>query len=162
MEKAGHSNIKARMKSTGALLAGEMSGHFFFKDRWFGFDDGIYAALRCLEILNKDKNAFNNLSYGIVTPEIRIPCDDNKKFKIIESVKKTLQGEGISFADIDGIRFSSNNGWWLIRASNTQGALSIRIEASSQKDMREMKQKISSLLRKNITNIDEFLDIKHE
>lgn len=162
MEKSGHSNIKARMKASGALLAGEMSGHFFFKDRWFGFDDGIYAAIRCLEILNKDKNAFSSLSYGIVTPEIRVPCDDNKKFKIIESVKKSLQDKGISFADIDGVRFSSNNGWWIIRASNTQGALSIRIEASSQKNMMEMKQEISSLLRKNIANIDDFLDIKHE
>lgn len=162
MEKAGHSNIKARMKSTGALLAGEMSGHFFFKDRWYGFDDGIYAALRCLEIMNKNKDAFNDLLYGIVTPEIRVPCDDNKKFKIIESVKKVLQNEGTNFEDIDGVRVSSDNGWWLVRASNTQGALSIRIEASSQKNMREMKQKISSLLKKNITDIDEFLDDKHE
>lgn len=162
MEKAGHSNIKARMKSTGALLAGEMSGHFFFKDRWYGFDDGIYAALRCLEILSDDRNAFNNLSYGIVTPEIRVPCDDNKKFKIIEAIKKTLQDEGINFEDIDGVRVSSNDGWWLVRASNTQGALSIRIEALSKKNMQKMKQKISSLLCENISNIDEFLDIKHE
>lgn len=157
MEKAGHSNIKARMKSTGALLAGEMSGHFFFKDRWYGFDDGIYAALRCLEIMSEDKNVFNNLQYGILTPEIRVPCDDSKKFEIVESIKKKLSEEGTNFVDIDGVRVSYDNGWWLVRASNTQGALSIRIEASSKKNMHEMKQKIASLLQVDVPDIEKFL-----
>lgn len=158
MEKAGHSNIKARMKSTGALLAGEMSGHFFFKDRWYGFDDGIYAALRCLEIMNHDKDVFNRLQHGIVTPEIRVPCDDGQKFKIIDSLKKKLSEEGVNFADIDGVRVSSDDGWWLARASNTQGALSIRLESGSKKNMREMKQKISILLQPYIANIENFLN----
>ena len=153
MERVGHSFIKARMKATGALLAGEMSGHFFFKDRWFGFDDGIYAALRCLEIISKDKDAFNNLEYGIVTPEIRIDCEnDFQKFEIIKFVKNKLKEENISFSEIDGVRASLDIGWWVLRASNTQEALSLRIEAYSEENMEILKEKI-------MTYLSDYLDI---
>ncbi len=135
MEKVGHSFIKAKMKSSGALLAGEMSGHFFFKDRWYGFDDGIYAALRCLEILSSNKNAFTNLPYGFVTPEIRIQCDEDKKFVIIKEIKEKLEKNYIKVIDVDGIRVSNDYGWWLLRASNTQDALSLRVEANKKCDM---------------------------
>ena len=157
MEKVGHSFIKARMKSSGALLAGEMSGHFFFKDRWYGFDDGVYAALRCLEILGKNKNAFNNLPYGFVTPEIRIRCSESEKFYIINDIKKQLLGKKIDFIDIDGVRVSSEKGWWLIRVSNTQNAISLRAEANEEKHMKPLLKEIASYLKPFIENIEEIL-----
>ena len=159
MEKVGHSFIKARMKQTGALLAGEMSGHFFFKDRWFGFDDGVYAALRCLESFGKDRNVFNNLSYGFVTPEIRVNCSEEEKFFIIESIKKKLSDQKINFIDIDGVRVSNEKGWWLIRASNTQSAISIRAEADKEIYMKSLLDEIASYLNPFIEDIKEILEI---
>jgi phosphomannomutase len=157
MEKVGHSSIKMKMKASGALLAGEMSGHFFFKDRWFGFDDGIYAALRCLEIVCENKDAFNNLEYGFVTPEIRIPCEESVKFGIVESVKRKLKQENVDFIEIDGVRVAAEKGWWLLRASNTQSVLSLRIEADSPSDMRELKKRIGKYLACDVENIAEIL-----
>ncbi|MDR2780988.1 MAG: phosphomannomutase/phosphoglucomutase [Holosporaceae bacterium] len=157
MERAGHSFIKMRMKTSRALLAGEMSGHFFFKDRWLGFDDGIYAALRCLEIVGKNKGAFNNLEHGFITPEIRITCDESRKFKIIEDVKRKLKREGANLIEIDGARVTSDQGWWILRASNTQNALSLRIEANSADDMIKLKEKIHHYLVNEIKNIGEIL-----
>ncbi|MDR1235894.1 MAG: phosphomannomutase/phosphoglucomutase [Holosporaceae bacterium] len=157
MERAGHSFIKKRMKTSGALLAGEMSGHFFFKDRWLGFDDGIYAALRCLEIVGKNKDAFNNLQYGFVTPEIRITCDEKRKFGIIDDVKQQLKRENADVTETDGVRVTSEEGWWLLRGSNTQNALSLRIEASSEENMQKLKRKIGDYLASDIKNIEEIL-----
>ena len=157
MEKVGHTFIKARMKSSGALLAGEMSGHFFFKDRWYGFDDGIYAALRCLEILGENKEVFNNLPYGFVTPEIRISCPEDKKFRIIEKTKEKLQSQGINFADIDGVRVSGEKGWWLIRASNTQNAISLRVEAEKEEYMKHLLNEVTSYLKPFIKDIGQTL-----
>lgn len=158
MERVGHSFIKARMKSSGALLAGELSGHFFFKDRWYGFDDAIYAALRCLEILCADKKVFTDLPYGYVTPEIRITCDEEEKFKIIESLKKDLKEKKISMVEIDGVRVSTDIGWWVLRASNTQNALSLRIEAYSERAMYKLKHEISDYLCEYIPSILDFLN----
>lgn len=158
MERVGHSFIKARMKSTGALLAGELSGHFFFKDRWYGFDDAIYAALRCLEILSMDKSAFTDLPYGHVTPEIRIICDEDDKFKIIENIKKDLKEKNISITEIDGVRVSNEMGWWVLRASNTQNALSLRIEAHSEEDMYALKNHISDYLCTYIPNVLNYIN----
>ncbi|MDR0632289.1 MAG: phosphomannomutase/phosphoglucomutase [Holosporaceae bacterium] len=157
MERSGHSFIKMRMKTSGALLAGEMSGHFFFKDRWFGFDDGIYAALRCLEIVCENKNAFNNLEYGCVTPEIRIICEESEKFRIIDSLKNQLKREKVDLIEIDGVRVTTDQGWWILRASNTQNALSLRIEANSREDMEKLKGKIQNYLISDIKNIAEVL-----
>jgi phosphomannomutase len=156
MERAGHSFIKMRMKTSGALLAGEMSGHFFFKDRWFGFDDGIYAALRCLELIGENRDAFNQLKSGFVTPEIRIVCDEDKKFKIIDDLKQQLKKEKASFTEIDGVRITSDQGWWLLRASNTQNALSLRIEANSPEDMEKLKEKIRDYLVNSIGIVFDF------
>ncbi|MDR0677831.1 MAG: phosphomannomutase/phosphoglucomutase [Holosporaceae bacterium] len=158
MERSGHSFIKVSMQTKGALLAGEMSGHFFFKDRWFGFDDGIYAALRCLEIIGDNRNAFNNLDRGIVTPELRVTCSEDKKFSIVESVKEKLKQDGIDIVDIDGVRVNTTKGWWLLRASNTQNALSLRIEAYSSNDMRELKESIIDYLGDSVENIREVLE----
>jgi phosphomannomutase len=157
MERVGHSFIKMRMKTSGALLAGEMSGHFFFKDRWFGFDDGIYAALRCLEILSGNKNAFNNLEYGFATPEIRIPCKENRKFLIVNKIKTQLKKDKANFVDIDGVRVVTEDGWWLLRASNTQDALSLRMESFDAEGMNKLKNNISSYLSKHIRNISDIL-----
>lgn len=157
MEKVGHTFIKARMKSSGALLAGEMSGHFFFKDRWYGFDDGIYAALRCLEILSENKEVFNKLPYGFVTPEIRISCSEDKKFRIIEKTKEKLQSQGINFADIDGVRVSGEKGWWLIRASNTQNAISLRVEAEKEEHMKPLLNEVTPYLKPFIKDIEQTL-----
>jgi phosphomannomutase len=153
MERVGHSFIKTRMKTSGALLAGEMSGHFFFKDRWFGFDDGVYAALRCMEILSNNRNAFNDLEYGLLTPEIRLTCKESKKNKIIDDLKNELRKAGVSFLEIDGIRVSSEIGWWILRASNTQNALSLRIEAYTKKGMDKLKSDISKLLSSHIPKV---------
>lgn len=158
VEKVGHSFIKARMKSSGALLAGEMSGHFFFKDRWYGFDDGVYAALRCLEILNHDKDAFENLPYGILTPEIRITCGEDEKFLIIDGIKDVLQKKGIPFFDIDGVKVISSNGWWLLRASNTQNALSLRVEAEEKQFMKPLLTEVGSYLSEYIRDIEATLE----
>lgn len=158
VEKVGHSFIKARMKSSGALLAGEMSGHFFFKDRWYGFDDGIYAALRCLEILSNNRTVFENLPYGILTPEIRINCKEDKKFLIIDEIKAILQKKNVSFLDIDGVKVASGKGWWLLRASNTQNALSLRIEAGEKEYMKPLLDEIASYLKKYIKDIENILE----
>jgi phosphomannomutase len=158
MERVGHSFIKAKMKSSGALLAGEMSGHFFFKDRWLGFDDGIYAALRCIEILCNDRNAFDNLQYGLVTPEIRIACDEAEKSAIVDAVKAKIKQDMIAVVEIDGVRVSTDNGWWILRASNTQNALSLRVEYYSKKTMGKLKEQIVRYLREYVPDIDVILN----
>ena len=147
MWKTGHSLIKNKMKETGALLAGEMSGHIFFKHRYFGYDDAIYAALRFLEllILRKSKDEKSSLA-GIIdnlpqmynTPEIRFFCDDDKKFIIVEKIKENMLNR-YEFNDIDGVRVNFKNGWGLIRASNTQPALIMRFESDSKKGLREIE-----------------------
>lgn len=162
IEKAGHSYIKQRMKSTNALLAGEMSGHFFFKDRWFGFDDGIYAALRVLEILEANPQVFDNLPRPFITPEIRIECDDHFKFEIINSIKQRLQSEGIEFIDLDGIRVNKDEGWWLLRASNTQNVLSLRVEAHTLGALKRLKANVISYIEDYIPDVEEIIDVTLE
>jgi phosphomannomutase len=157
MERVGHSFIKARMKSSGALLAGEMSGHFFFKDRWFGFDDGLYAALRCIEIMCEQKDILNNLSYGLITPEIRVPCSEDQKFAVTESVKAKLKEKQVPMCETDGVRVTGDGGWWLLRTSNTQNSLSLRIEAYSPQAMQELKEEIAGYLCEYIPDIREKL-----
>ncbi len=146
MWKTGHSLIKSRMKELKAAMAGEMSGHIFFADKWFGFDDAIYATCRLAEILAAkrvtDKEfAFSSLLDGmpetIVTPEIRIECPDDRKFKVIEELSAVL-GDGtenlkiIDVVRIDGLRINFDGGWALVRASNTQPVLVLRFESTTQ------------------------------
>ncbi len=146
MWKTGHSLIKARMKELGAAMAGEMSGHIFFADRYYGFDDAIYASCRLAEILAKkrvkdEKFAFSTLLAGLpathVTPEVRVACPDELKFKVIEKLKGIV-GEGTEefrvkdIITIDGLRINFDGGWALVRASNTQPVLVLRIEASTE------------------------------
>ena len=127
MWKTGHSLVKAKMAEENAPFAGEMSGHIFFADRYYGFDDGIYAALRLLDILSHSDFSLDEwldaLPQWHNTPEMRLECDESRKFAIIDEVNARLQAANITFSDIDGVRVMTDDGWWLLRASNTQAAL---------------------------------------
>ncbi|MBI3802806.1 MAG: phosphomannomutase/phosphoglucomutase [Nitrospirae bacterium] len=151
MWKTGHSLIKSKMKETGALLAGEMSGHLFFADRYFGYDDAIYAGCRLVEILVKENRPlssfFTDLPSTFVTPEIRVDCADDQKFSIVEKCRDYFSKK-YKTVDIDGIRILFDDGWGLIRASNTQPALVLRFEASSLQRLEEMQRYVSGVLRK--------------
>jgi phosphomannomutase/phosphoglucomutase len=149
MWKAGHSLIKAKMKETSALLGGEMSGHFFFADRYFGYDDAIYAALRLLEILSRTEKKISELFADVPktysTPEIRVDCPDSKKIKVVNQIKKQFENTP-GLVDIDGIRIPFPDGWALVRSSNTQPVIVLRFEASSPKSLQEIRGKIEPLL----------------
>ncbi|TBU92527.1 phosphomannomutase/phosphoglucomutase [Pseudomonas dryadis] len=150
MWKTGHSLIKKKMKETGALLAGEMSGHVFFKERWFGFDDGIYAAARLLEILSQDKRSaeqvFAAFPSDIATPEINIKVTEQNKFGIIERLQREGQwGEG-NITTLDGVRVDYPKGWGLVRASNTTPVLVLRFEAESQQELERIQAVFRSQL----------------
>ena len=143
MWKTGHSLIKKKMKEVDAVLAGEMSGHMFFADRYFGFDDAIYASCRLLEILSHSGKTIPELLEGIpatvVTPEIRVDCPDEVKFGLVEKVKSHLSKK-YSIIDIDGVRVLFDHGWGLLRASNTQPALVLRFEAETEEQLEEYRQ----------------------
>lgn len=149
MWKAGHSLIKAKMKEVGAAFGGEMSGHVFFKHRFFGYDCAIYSAFRLLEIVSRmDKVDFDKLLEGIPetfsTPEIRVEVDDAKKFGIVENVVKYFKKEGLDVNDIDGVRVTFKDGWGLMRPSNTQNVIVMRVEAESKARMEEIKALLES------------------
>ena len=132
MWRTGHSLIKAKLKETGAPLAGEMSGHIFFADRWHGFDDGAYAAARLLEILSLESGdadqVFSQLKTGLTTPEINIPSTDKDKFVVVDKLKSKADAFGGSATTIDGLRVDFEDGWGLVRASNTTAVLVARFE----------------------------------
>jgi phosphomannomutase/phosphoglucomutase len=148
MWKAGHSLIKHKMKETGALLGGEMSGHIFFADRYFGYDDAVYAGLRLLEILSKEGEPYSierllrDVPKSVSTPEIRFECPDDIKFKVVEKAKEAFKEYPVN--DIDGIRINFDKGWGLIRASNTQPALVLRFEAKDEDSLHEIKGFVES------------------
>ncbi|MBV1910969.1 MAG: phosphomannomutase/phosphoglucomutase [Kangiellaceae bacterium] len=144
MWKTGHSLIKAKMRETGALLAGECSGHIFFKERWYGFDDALYTAARLLEILSADTrrsaDIFAALPNSIATPEINVAIDDDKKHKFVDQlVNQGIFGDG-KLIDIDGARVEFSHGWGLVRASNTTPNLVIRFEGDDHDSIEQMKQ----------------------
>jgi phosphomannomutase len=143
MWKTGHSLIKAKMADTGSPLAGEMSGHIFFADRWYGFDDALYAAVRTLGIvarMDKKLSAVREgLPHVINTPEVRFDCDDRRKFAVIEEVASRLAAEGARVSATDGVRVATDDGWWLLRASNTQAVLVARAEAKSPEGLERLK-----------------------
>ncbi len=159
MWKTGHSLIKKKMKEEGALLAGEMSGHIFFNDRYFGYDDAIYAALRLMEIIKKSGEPYSlqKLLKGIntmfTTPEIRINCPDEKKFMIVEKFKSLFKPSDC--CTIDGVRISFNKGWALLRASNTQPALVLRFEADTEEDLED----IQTLVHQRLFEVFKFFEI---
>jgi phosphomannomutase len=136
MWKTGHSLIKSKMKETGAPLAGEMSGHVFFKHRWYGFDDALYAAVRLIEAITQSGRSLTEIMDSMpktaATPEMRFQVDEARKFAIVEEVRDRLLAAGARVDSTDGVRVSTSDGWWLLRASNTQDVLVARAEARDE------------------------------
>lgn len=151
MWKTGHSLIKAKMAETRALAAGEMSGHIFFADRYYGFDDALYAALRLLSVLEKRalrlEDFLDSLPQTFYTPEIRIPVGALSKFGIIDDLKRQMQDNQAKFIDVDGIRAITKEGWWLLRASNTEEILVFRAEAQSAEGLTAICGEAANMLR---------------
>jgi len=139
MWKAGHSLLKAKMRETGALLGGEMSGHIFFKERYFGYDDAVYAGARLLEILARTGRTVTELLADLppsyTTPEIRVDCPDALKFTVAERVRERFRADGRDIVDVDGVRVRFAHGWGLVRASNTQPVLVLRFEAETSAEL---------------------------
>ena len=151
MWKTGHSFIKSKMKEISSPLAGEMSGHIFFADRYLGYDDGIYAALRVLELI-RDRYTLDNflgsLPKTFSTQEIKIECSDDKKFMIIKELARTLDSEKVKVNKVDGLRVQKDDGWWLLRASNTQAVLVARVEAKSKSSLNNLQKELNLYLDK--------------
>ena len=150
MWKAGHSLLKAKMRETHAALGGEMSGHIFFADRYYGYDDAIYAACRMIEILANTGKPLSqqlaDLPPAVSTPEIRVDCPDQLKFKIAEKAKEKFRALHCDIIDIDGVRVKFPEGWGLIRASNTQPVLVMRFEASTAEKLAEYRAIVERVL----------------
>ena len=144
MWKAGHSLLKAKMRETGALLGGEMSGHIFFKERYFGYDDAIYAGARLLDILARSGKRVDQLLADLppshTTPEIRVDCPDDVKFAVAERVRERFRAAGRELVDVDGVRVRFPHGWGLVRASNTQPVLVMRFEAETPAELAEYER----------------------
>jgi len=147
MMATGHSLIKAGMAATGAPLAGEMSGHIFFAERYYGFDDAVYVAVRLLDILARGEQTLADMLDALPpafnTPELRIDCDEARKFAAVEEVKERLKRRGADVVDIDGVRVRTADGWWLMRASNTQAVVVVRAESSSPEGLARLKQQLA-------------------
>ncbi|RKH63108.1 phosphomannomutase/phosphoglucomutase [Corallococcus aberystwythensis] len=150
MWKAGHSLIKSKMKEEHAELAGEMSGHIFFKHRYFGFDDAVYASARLLEILTHEKQSMSQLLSDVpktfASPELRFDTTEEKKFAMVKRATEILRDAGHKVVDVDGVRVTFPDGWGLIRASNTQPILVLRYEASTEARVKE----IQALIEKTV------------
>jgi phosphomannomutase len=150
--RTGHPFIKSKMLETKALLAGEMSGHIFFADKYFGFDDAIYAALRFLDLLSKSSETLDeiieDLPKSYSTPEIKIFVSSELKLKIIEEIKQKLLGDKIEFNDIDGVRVNTEHGWWLLRSSNTESIIVARAESASRNGLDAIITIINKSLKK--------------
>jgi phosphomannomutase/phosphoglucomutase len=157
MWKAGHSLIKGKMRQEKALLAGEMSGHIFFADRYFGYDDAIYASLRLLEILSESGQSLSELLADLprtfTTPEIRVDCPDRIKFRVVEAVREHFQ-KTHDIISIDGVRIPFADGWGLIRASNTQPVLVLRFEAATEERLAAIRESIEEVLQKIVRSFD--------
>jgi phosphomannomutase len=139
MWKSGHSHIKSKMKETGALLGGEVTGHVFLADDYYGFDDALYAAVRLIAAtihLGQTVTALHDAMPVMVnTPELRFPVDDARKFAVIEEVRARLADQGVDVVAIDGVRVTTPEGWWLLRASNTEAMLTARAESKSEQGL---------------------------
>ncbi len=157
MWKVGHSLMKNKMKVEGAVLAGEMSGHMFFGDKFFGYDDAVYAALRLLEIISKTGKKVSQLLEGVPpafsTPEIRVECPDEIKVHLVEKVKEEFKKE-YKVIEIDGVRIEFPDGWGLIRPSNTQPALVLRFEARTKVRLEEIRFLIERTLERVRTRLN--------
>jgi len=150
MTKTGHSFIKSEIARTDAVLGGEMSGHIFYNDNWYGFDDAIFASLRLIEILSSYEisthEVFKKIPKMFSTPEIKISVKDTKKFKIVEELKNNFKPEGYDSILIDGLRLENEESWGLVRASNTTPALVLRFEAKTEKKLMQIKELFQAAL----------------
>ncbi|PTR06129.1 MULTISPECIES: phosphoglucomutase/phosphomannomutase PgmG [unclassified Novosphingobium] len=150
MWKSGHSHMKTRLRESGALLAGEMSGHVFLADDWYGFDDGIYAAIRLIAAAARLGQSINDLRGAmpdtIATPELRFAVDEARKFTAVDEVKARLDAQGADMVAIDGVRVTTPDGWWLLRASHTQAVLVARAESESEAGLARLMQQIDTQL----------------
>ena len=150
MWKTGHSLIKSKMIETAAPLAGEMSGHIFFKHRWYGFDDALYAAVRLIEALSASGKSLtqivDELPKSIVTPELRFPVDESRKFGVVQEILARLASNGARVDSTDGARVMTDDGWWLLRASNTQDVLVARAEAHDEAGLERLMGQIDEQL----------------
>jgi phosphomannomutase len=153
MWRTGHSLIKAKMAETKAPLAGEMSGHIFFKDGYYGFDDGIYAGVRLLSVLAHAPQSLAQmraeLPRVVNTPELRFPCPEDRKFKVVEEVRERLAAAKADVNAVDGVRVRTKDGWWLLRASNTQDVLVARCEGADAQGLERLKQALARELEKS-------------
>ena len=152
MSKTGHSLIKTLMSETKAPLAGEMSGHIFFADRYYGYDDALYAAIRLLSIVGGSNVSLADMRDAmpvmVNTPELRIDCPEERKFSVVDEVRERLNNaDGVTVQDIDGVRVTSDDGWWLLRASNTQAVLVGRCEAADEAGLRRLIAELDRQLR---------------
>ena len=161
MWRTGHSLIKAKMKETDAALAGEMSGHFFFSERWYGFDDGIYAAARLMEILAGDAESrtpqqiFDTLPKGVSTPELKIPMREGEHYRFVDAFKEKASFDGARLTTIDGLRADWPDGWGLVRASNTTPVLVLRFDA----DNAQALKRIQNVFRAQLLALDASLKL---
>jgi phosphomannomutase len=151
MTATGHSPIKAKLAELEAPFAGEMSGHLFFADRYYGFDDAVYAAVRLLGILARGRRSLgqilDRLPKLVNTPELRLPCPETRKFEVVREVARRLRASGARIIEIDGVRVMRPQGWWLLRASNTQDVLVARIEAESEAALARLKSELAAELK---------------
>jgi phosphomannomutase/phosphoglucomutase len=158
MWKTGHSLIKEKMREEKAALGGEMSGHIFFADRYFGYDDAIYASCRLIEILSKTDRKLSGLLRDVpktlITPEIRVDCPDEIKFRVVEGVREALRKDH-PVIDVDGVRVKFEDGWGLVRASNTQPALVLRFEALTRDRLDEIKKFVETKVQEAVSTLKE-------
>ena len=150
MHRTGHAPIKAKMAEESAPLAGELSAHIFFADRYYGYDDALYAAVRLLGILGRSGQSLSAIRAALPavvnTPEHRLHCPEDRKFALVAEVGARLRDAGVEVNDIDGVRVSSADGWWLLRASNTEPALVLRCEASDEAGLERLKAEVTAQL----------------
>ncbi len=150
MWRTGHSLIKDKMAETGAALAGEMSGHIFIADGYYGYDDALYAAVRLLGVLSRSKETLagirDRLPATVATPELRFGCPDARKFAVVEEIRRRLRREGAEMSEVDGVRVRTEDGWWLLRASNTEDALVARCEAADGDGLARLRASLTRLL----------------
>ena len=162
MSPTGHFHIKKMLRKTNAQLAGEMSGHIFFNDDWYGFDDAHYSGFRLIKILIENESELSELlgefPDGFTTPEINLDVDEDKKFQIVDQFKKNASFENASVSTLDGLRVEFGDGWGLLRASNTTPKLVLRFEGTSQKSLDGIIRKFNDEFQKVHPNLDKIID----
>lgn len=160
MWKTGHSLIKQKMAETGSPLAGEMSGHTFFADKWYGFDDAPYSAVRLLGILGRTSESLADMRRALPqvlnTPELRFNCAEDRKFEVVREVQARLAAEGAEVQAVDGVRVLTEDGWWLLRASNTQAVLVARAEASTEAGLERLKASLAAQITASGLEVPDF------